>query len=44
LQEVVVEQANLIRIGISRGIRLSKPVLEFAGLTDEVEIAAAPVD
>jgi len=28
----------LVRIGNSRGLRLSKPLLEQAGLTDEVEI------
>jgi antitoxin MazE len=35
-------RAKLIRIGNSRGIRLAKPFLEEAGLTDEVEIHAAP--
>ena len=33
-------KARLIRIGNSRGIRLAKPLLEEAGLTDEVEIRA----
>lgn len=33
-------KARLIRIGNSRGIRLAKPILEEAGLTDEVEIRA----
>lgn len=31
-------RSRLIRIGNSRGLRLSKPLLEQAGLTDEVEI------
>ena len=31
-------KARLIRIGNSRGIRLPKPVIEEAGLTDEVEV------
>lgn len=31
-------RARLIRIGNSRGIRLAKPLLEEAGLTDEVEV------
>ncbi|MCP9915810.1 AbrB/MazE/SpoVT family DNA-binding domain-containing protein [Cyanobium sp. ATX 6F1] len=35
-------RAKLINIGNSRGIRLSKPLLQEAGLTDEVEIHAAP--
>lgn len=35
-------RAKLVRIGNSRGIRLSKPLLEEAGLTDEVEIHASP--
>ena len=35
-------RAKLIRIGNSRGMRLAKPLLEEAGLTDEVEIQAAP--
>ena len=30
------------KIGNSRGIRLAKPLLEIAGLADEVEIEAAP--
>jgi antitoxin MazE len=33
-------KARLIRIGNSRGVRLAKPLLEEAGLTDEVEIRA----
>ena len=32
----------LVKIGNSRGIRLAKPLLEVAGLADEVEIDAAP--
>ena len=31
-------KARLVRIGNSRGIRLPKPLIEEAGLTDEVEI------
>lgn len=31
-------RSRLIRIGNSRGLRLAKPLLEQAGLTDEVEI------
>ena len=31
-------RSRLIRIGNSRGLRLPKPLLELAGLTDEVEI------
>ena len=33
-------RARLIPIGNSRGLRLAKPPLEEAGLTDEVEIRA----
>ena len=33
-------KARLVRIGNSRGIRLAKPLIEEAGLTDEVEIRA----
>jgi antitoxin MazE len=35
-------KAKLVKIGNSRGLRLAKPLLEAAGLTDEVEIHAAP--
>ena len=35
-------RAKLVKIGNSRGIRLAKPLLEVAGLTDEVEIEAEP--
>jgi antitoxin MazE len=35
-------KAKLVRIGNSRGLRLAKPLLEVAGLTDEVEIHVAP--
>lgn len=35
-------RARLVKIGNSRGIRLAKPLLEVAGLTDEVEIEASP--
>ena len=31
-------KARLVRIGNSRGIRLPKPVIEEAGLTEEVEV------
>lgn len=31
-------KARLVKIGNSRGVRIAKPVLEEAGLTDEVEI------
>ena len=34
--------AKLVKIGNSRGLRLAKPLLEQAGLSDEVEIQAAP--
>ena len=33
-------KARLVQIGNSRGLRLAKPLLEEAGLTDEVEIRA----
>jgi antitoxin MazE len=35
-------RARLVKIGNSRGIRLAKPLLEVAGLADEVEIEASP--
>ena len=38
----IVVRAKLVKIGNSRRIRLSKPLLEVAGLVDEVEIEAAP--
>lgn len=31
-------KTKLVRIGNSRGIRLPKPLIEQAGLTDEVEL------
>ena len=31
-------KSRLVRIGNSRGIRLPKPVIEQAGLSDEVEL------
>ena len=40
--EVAMVRAKLVKIGNSRGIRLAKPLLEVAGLSDEVEIEAAP--
>jgi antitoxin MazE len=39
---VALIRAKLVKIGNSRGIRLAKPLLEVAGLGDEVEIEAAP--
>ena len=42
LSEVAMVRAKLVKIGNSRGIRLAKPLLEVAGLADEVEIEAAP--
>ena len=35
-------KTRLVRIGNSRGIRLAKPILEQAGLEDEVEIRVEP--
>lgn len=35
-------KTRLIRIGNSRGLRLPKPLLEQAGLDDEVEIRVKP--
>lgn len=32
-------KAKLVRIGNSRGVRLPKPVIEEAQLTDEVEVS-----
>lgn len=31
-------KTRLVQIGNSRGVRLAKPIIEEAGLTDEVEI------
>ena len=31
-------KTRLVRIGNSRGIRLPKPIIEEAGLTDDVEV------
>ena len=42
LQAVAVVRAKLVKIGNSRGVRLAKPLLEVAGLADDVEIEAAP--
>lgn len=39
---MAVVRGRLVKIGNSRGIRLAKPLLEVAGLTDDVEIEAAP--
>jgi antitoxin MazE len=33
-------RARIVRIGNSQGIRLPKPLLEQAGLSDEVELTA----
>ena len=33
-------KARLVRIGNSRGVRLPKPLIEQAGLSDEVELDA----
>jgi len=35
-------RAKLVKIGNSRELRLAKPLLEQAGLSDEVDIQAAP--
>lgn len=35
-------RTRLVRIGNSRGVRLPKPLLEQAGLTDEVELRITP--
>lgn len=35
-------RTRLIRIGNSRGVRLAKPLLEQAGLDDEVDIRVEP--
>lgn len=35
-------KTRLIRIGNSRGVRLAKPLLDQAGLEDEVEIRVEP--
>ena len=35
-------RGKLVNIGNSRGIRLAKPLLEVAGLADEVDIEASP--
>jgi antitoxin MazE len=34
----VKTKARLVRIGNSRGVRLPKPLIEQAGLSDEVEL------
>ena len=34
-------KAKLIQIGNSRGVRLPRPLIEEAGLTDEVELQAS---
>ncbi len=35
-------KGRIVRVGNSRGVRLPKPLLEQAGLLDEVEIHAEP--
>ncbi len=35
-------KTRLVRIGNSRGIRLPKPVIEEAGLTEEVQLRVRP--
>jgi antitoxin MazE len=35
-------RARLVRIGNSRGVRLPKPAIEEAGLTEEVELRVRP--
>lgn len=35
-------RSRIVRVGNSRGVRLPKPLLEQAGLPDEVEIHAEP--
>jgi antitoxin MazE len=35
-------RARIVRVGNSRGVRLPKPLLELAGLPDEVDIHAEP--
>jgi antitoxin MazE len=35
-------RARIVRVGNSRGVRLPKPLLEQAGLPEEVEIHAEP--
>lgn len=35
-------KARLVRIGNSRGVRLPKPAIEEAGLTEEVELRVRP--
>jgi antitoxin MazE len=35
-------RAKLVKIGNSRGVRLSRPLLEQAGLVDDVEISVEP--
>lgn len=35
-------KSRLVQIGNSRGVRLGKPLLELAALSDDVEIEAEP--
>lgn len=42
LREETHMRSRIVRVGNSRGIRLPKPLLEEAGLAEEVEIHAEP--
>jgi len=42
MPEGAMVRAKLVKIGNSRGIKIAKPLLETAGLVEEVEIEAAP--
>jgi len=42
VEDGCVVRAKLVKIGYSRGLRLAKPLLEQASLSDSVEIQAAP--
>jgi antitoxin MazE len=35
-------KARIVRVGTSRGVRIPKPLLDQAGLADEVELRAEP--
>jgi antitoxin MazE len=35
-------KARIVRVGNSRGVRLPRPLLEHAGLPDDIEIRAEP--
>jgi antitoxin MazE len=38
----MVTRTRLIRLGNSRGLRLPKALIEFAGLSDRVEVRSEP--